>query len=42
VVHLKHALASDVVPMLLRLLDNGAASGGAPPQAKLMRRSKPP
>ena len=30
VVHLKHALASDVVPMLQRLLDTGAASGGAP------------
>jgi general secretion pathway protein D len=30
VVHLKHALASDVVPMLQRLLDSGAASPGAP------------
>jgi general secretion pathway protein D len=30
VVHLKHALASDVVPMLQRLLDTGAASSGAP------------
>ncbi len=30
VVQLKHALASDVVPMLQRLLDTGAASGGAP------------
>ena len=30
VVHLKHALASDVVPMLQRLLDSGAASTGAP------------
>lgn len=30
VVPLKHALASDVVPMLQRLLDSGAASSGAP------------
>jgi general secretion pathway protein D len=30
VVPLKHALASDVVPMLQRLLDAGAASSGAP------------
>ncbi|MFY9129547.1 MAG: type II secretion system secretin GspD [Limnohabitans sp.] len=30
VVPLKHALASDVVPMLQRLLDTGAASSGAP------------
>jgi general secretion pathway protein D len=30
VVHLNHALASDVVPMLQRLLDSGAASTGAP------------
>jgi general secretion pathway protein D len=30
VVQLKHALASDVVPMLQRLLDTGAASSGAP------------
>jgi general secretion pathway protein D len=30
VVHLKHALASDVMPMLQRLLDTGAASSGAP------------
>jgi general secretion pathway protein D len=30
VVHLNHALATDVVPMLQRLLDSGAASTGAP------------
>jgi general secretion pathway protein D len=30
VVRLKHALATDVVPMLQRLLDSGAASTGAP------------
>ncbi len=30
VIALKHALASDLVPMLQRLLDSGAASGAAP------------
>ncbi len=30
VIALKHALASDLVPMLQRLLDSGAASGSAP------------
>jgi len=30
VIALKHALATDVVPMLQRLLDSGAASGAAP------------
>ncbi len=30
VIHLKHALASDLVPMLQRLLDAGAANGQAP------------
>ena len=30
VIHLKNALATDLVPMLQRLLDAGAASGGAP------------
>ena len=33
VVHLKHALATDLVPMLQRLLESGAASNNATPTA---------
>jgi general secretion pathway protein D len=34
VIALKHALATDLVPMLQRLLDSGAASGAAPAQGQ--------